>query len=418
MNLPAVQSNSEIDPKTLLVLSLIFIVVFAVSKISFKQRAFSSHIHQFLHTGIIYIVLGFLIGPILGVVTAESVSNLTPLVLFALGWVGFLFGTHIEWESLKKFNLSGYFFTFAQAIFTIVIVFLATFIFYRVFLRDITNFQEITNSSVLLGIVAANTAPAAVFLTARLIRTSSTISLLQFVSALDDIPGVVVLGGLYAVSQNFHVDAGFYEQFLLFLLSTALGCILGFMLRGFLTFTKDEKVEATLLLSVLFFASGLTGFLQLSTLYTTMIMGIVFVHTSDRKEDIYKIIMEREHSIYALLMVLAGAMVRPFQVHYPLLFCLLPLYLATRFFTKYYSCQALAALMHKNLQANPRIGLGLMAQGGMAIPVAISFHRSFKDVFETTDTLFLLVIFAVVLNEFISYYSNKKLVTLLETNIE
>lgn len=404
------------DPRNLVVLTVIVVAVFALSKATFKVRGASATWAHFLHTGILYVLFGLAIGPtgydlLRGAGSSafsHPLQNLMPVVQFALGWIGFLFGSHLQWKYMKQFSAQAYLFVILQSLITIGALAATSYFVLRAAGWLEGREFELLLTSCIIGIVAANTAPAAVFSLSRKARTSPTVSMLQFTSALDDVPGIVLLGVVYAGTRFTGPEGSLAEVATLFGLSTAIGILLGIFLKVLLDSTTDDKVEAMLLLAMLCFASGLSGYLGLSTLYTCMILGVTFIHASEKDEDVYKILAEREHTIYALLLVLSGTMITlGGGILQPLIY-LLPAYLFLRLLSKYLACFGLIATAFRSLNISPHIGMGLLSQGGMAIPIAIAYRGDFQN-YESADVVFVLVVFAVVINELISSVSTRRL---------
>jgi hypothetical protein len=66
-----------------------------------------------------YVVIGFLLGPrITGLLGAEQVQDLTPIVSLALGWLGMLLGTYFRLPTMARIHASHLRIAFSEALAT------------------------------------------------------------------------------------------------------------------------------------------------------------------------------------------------------------------------------------------------------------------------------------------------------------
>ncbi|MBN1225825.1 MAG: hypothetical protein JXA79_02420 [Deltaproteobacteria bacterium] len=90
-----------------LLLSIAIIVAIAVigSHLTFLNRKLPLGFRNIIFTGIEYIFIGALLGRMgLNLIDAKSLNNVEPLLIFALSWIGFLFGLQFKFSTIK--NLS------------------------------------------------------------------------------------------------------------------------------------------------------------------------------------------------------------------------------------------------------------------------------------------------------------------------
>jgi hypothetical protein len=68
-----------------------------------------------------YVIIGFLLGPrMTGLLGAEEVQDLTPIVSLALGWLGMLLGTYFRLPGLARIDTSHFRVAFSVALATFV----------------------------------------------------------------------------------------------------------------------------------------------------------------------------------------------------------------------------------------------------------------------------------------------------------
>jgi hypothetical protein len=90
-----------------LLLSIAIIVAIAVigSRLTFLNRKLPLGFRNIIFTGIEYIFIGVLLGRMgLNLIDAKSLNNFEPFLIFALSWIGFLFGLQFKFSTIK--NLS------------------------------------------------------------------------------------------------------------------------------------------------------------------------------------------------------------------------------------------------------------------------------------------------------------------------
>jgi len=74
--------------------SIVIIVVIALigSRLTFFDRKLPLAFRNIIFTGIEYIFIGIVLGEMgVNLISAESLNNFAPFLIFALSWIGFLF---------------------------------------------------------------------------------------------------------------------------------------------------------------------------------------------------------------------------------------------------------------------------------------------------------------------------------------
>ena len=87
-----------------LALALVILAGIGVTRLSRPSFRHPKLLDDLVATGVPFLLLGLLLGPGLGVVDAAGLRMLQPLVALAIGWIGALFGAHLEWRMVRRIS--------------------------------------------------------------------------------------------------------------------------------------------------------------------------------------------------------------------------------------------------------------------------------------------------------------------------
>ena len=207
--LPWLAGGSRVlDLGTIVMLVFVAVIVLLGAGLGFGKRKLPPGIRLVLETGILFIFLGAIVGPHgVGLLTESVVDDLMPVLVVALGWIGFLYGSHLEWRRLRRYPGRSYAVAFGQSIFTLLLTLLvALFALAPLIAMSSEGWMGQASAAMLLASAAAGTAPAMLFLLIGRPRMKrQELSTLQFVATLDDVPGIILLALLFAFC-NPHIS--------------------------------------------------------------------------------------------------------------------------------------------------------------------------------------------------------------------
>ena len=89
----------------LLALALVVVAGIGVTRLSRPQLRYPALLHDLLATGAPFLLLGLTLGPGLGVIDAAALRMLEPLVALGIGWAGALFGLRLEWRMVRRISV-------------------------------------------------------------------------------------------------------------------------------------------------------------------------------------------------------------------------------------------------------------------------------------------------------------------------
>ena len=376
-----------------LIAALLFLGLLTLTGSRFATRRWTPPrwIKQFFDSGLAFVFLGLTIGPTgLRILDETVLEQLRPIVLISLGWIGFLFGVHLEGKRLARISTRLWLVILGESSLTLLLVLAATvFFFVPTFFHE-SFYDQRWPAMLTMAVGAAGTAPGTVFLlTSRHGFPRPLDQVLRLVATLDDLPGLLVFGLLFAWWPTrpigpLETAAGFLWT----LLYLPLGLLLGFLLKSTATLAHREQTHFLAVLGTIAFGAGLAARLQLSPLVLGTVAGAAFANTAGKKETIYELLARSEHPIFVLFMILVGCQ-WTFQSGH--LVGLTALYLAARLLGKLLGGAGGALVMAAPERRYYLGGLGLLGQGGMAVAMAIDYARAYPSAISATIVTVLLL---------------------------
>lgn len=345
---------------TIVSLSLMLICGFAMTRITKHLR---------LPNVTAYIISGILLGKYcLNFIPSSVVDGMSFIADIALAFIAFSTGEFFRFSTLKKNGAKVIIITVLEACLASVLVFAVCYFALNL------DF----NFSLVLGSLAAATAPASTVMTIRQTGAKGDFvdTLLQVV-ALDDVVGLVAYSiaiSLASSTESFNF-ASFMKPLLLNLAVFALGCLFGIFLKILL---HKRSTDNRLIVSValLFAFCGICAILDVSPLLGCMAMGMVYINTTD-DERLFKQLNYFSPPILLLFFVRSGlnfdlgALVNTSDVigSVPLLTVGI-IYFAVRILGKYGGAYLGCLFVKKDKSVRNYLGLALIPQAGVAIGLA------------------------------------------------
>ena len=373
------------------------------ARFSFSTERVPAGPRLLFRTGTHFLFLGLALGPVgLGFLSADAVVQLYPLLGLGLGWVGLLFGLQLDRETLRAFPGPLYVVALGQAA--------LTFVIFTGLALGASRWAGMEGTPLLALILAAG-ATAAVSSPAGIAMVSSNFlvrgqvrQFLFFVASMDAVVGILALQLTYGYLHGTEVMPGFDIGGTAFWTAAdlALGLVCGILLLWLMRLRPGREELVLYLLGVSALVGGAALQLQLSPLVAATVMGAVVANFSRDRKRIYRALQQWEKPIYVVLLILAGAQLRPTTLW------VLPLglgYFALRTLGKLAANALLVRTVSLPFDAPKRIGLGLVPQGGislaMALSVVLTFSGASMSVFgyPGVDLLFAVVVVGVVLSE-------------------
>ena len=328
-----------------------------------------------------YLVAGLLLGPITSFLSSEELSHMSIISNIALGFIAFQVGNELWFGKLKKTGKSIVIITVIQALFTTLVVTLLL-----LFVTDVST-------AMILGAIAAATAPAPIMMLINKYRTKGPLTdTIVPIVGLDDAVGVIVFGVLLSVgaallagntTQLNMLDViipPLKEIGLSILLGAIIGLISGIATR---TITKNEETkikQLDLIVITVFITVGVAMLFDASPILTPMIAG-AFV-TNLINKDTY--ILEEETirffipPIMILFFTLSGA-----QLEFSVLGTagiVGLIYILARTFGKFGGTFFASKITREPKQVQHYLGFAMLPQSGVAIGLAMAAYKQISEI--------------------------------------
>ncbi len=356
-----------------------------------------------------YVVIGFLLGPrVTGLLGAEEVQDLTPLVSLALGWLGMLLGTYFRLPSLAVVDAIHLRIAFSEALVTFggaLAFLLALFHWVAGYAWQEASFQAVT----LAAVATLSSAAAIDAVTRRAGRASSILPVLQLTARIDALVAVVAFGVLLAVFHQGQVSLKVRPPTATewAVINLAVGVCSGVLFHLFLGPRQRNDTEGdsrlfVALAGAIVVASGASYYLNLSPIYTNLVLGFILANSGSAHQDVTRLLLRTERPVYLALLVFAGAAWSPSS---PELLFVAPVFVLVRLVTRFGGGWVAGALVAPPSLRSPGLGRALLAQGGIAVALAVNYTQVRPDLnadLILTATLVSVLLFDIVASREVS----------------
>ena len=313
-----------------------------------------------------YLIGGLIIGPsFLNLITTEGIETLSFLSSVALGFIAFSIGSEFKASYFKRVGITPIVIAILEALMAVVLV-CATLILF--------GFDPAY--SIVLGAIAAATAPAATIMVIKQYKARGPVTeTLLSVVALDDAVALICFGVAVAIAQMINqpgstdVVSAILDPLLEIVYSLGIGGLLGFLFAIPVRFFHDEDSRQTLIYAFVLFALFIAQKAGISDLLTCMAMGAVFANVSNKSDRVMKIADRITPPIFVAFFVLSGA---------DLNIAILPtiglvgvIYVVVRVLGKIFGAWLGARICHADEKIQKYLGVALVPQAGVAIGLTV-----------------------------------------------
>ena len=347
-----------------------------------------------------YIIAGILIGPYcINIIPAKVVEGMSFLADIALAFIAFSTGEFFKMSTLKKNGGKNIVITVFEALLASIVVFLVMYFALGLSLPF----------SIVLGALAAATAPASTMMTIRQTNSKGDFvdTLLQVV-ALDDVVGLVAFSVAIAVATASFAGAVTAGNVLLpivyNIVAFVVGGLLGFLLKLLISKRSTDN-RLIIAVATIFGFCGICSFMDVSPLLGCMAMGTVYMNTSN-DDKLFKQLNYFSPPILLLFFVRSGvnfkldALVSTGEsVGGVSLLVIGVVYFFVRILGKYGGSFLGCLVTKKDKKVRNYLGLALIPQAGVAIGLATLASRTIGG--DTGSALETIILASSVLYELI-----------------
>jgi fructose PTS system EIIBC or EIIC component len=373
------------NPNPLLVLAVLLITGTILSRLARKF-----HIPSVTAQIVGGIILGHYV---LNVFHTDAFSSFEPITNFALGFIGYTIGSHLNFRKLHNAGRRILLITFADAIITPIIVFVAMY-----YVAKLTLIL-----SLLISVISITTAPGSTLHIVREMRAKGIFTkTLLAVVAINNVLTIVAFYIVYyflfykVETGNVMVLSTISHAFILLLESLLIGGSVGF---GLIYFTEKKKVKTSFLALVILsivVTAGTSELLHLSGILSSLILGIIITNYSKYHKTLATAFKDIETEVFTLFFVLAGTHLDLSAIKYAGMAGLI--LVISRLIGKTLAPTLGAFLAGSTQTIKKNIGLSLYPIAGVAIGLVLLIEN---DVFlgQYSAEITVIVLMAVVVNE-------------------
>lgn len=342
-----------------------------------------------------YLIGGIIIGPsVLNLIPDGAASNFGIVTEAALGFIAFSIGSEFKLTQIKKNGIGIMIITVLEALLAIACVDLAM----------IFIFKKPVGFSIILGAIAAATAPAATVMVIRQYKAKGPLvdTLLQVV-AMDDAVGIIAFSISLAIAQA--LSGGGKGTFLAnailapskeILGAVVLGIICGTALSYFSKRASGEEQLLSITLGTILFTVGIAIRFEFSSLIACMMVGATVVNLINSKRT-FNLLDKFTPPIFLAFFTIAGVDLN-FGVIKSVGFIGIG-YVLFRVVGKLIGAYTGAKLTHAPQTVQKYLGFALIPQAGVAIGLSMVAERVMPG--ETGLAIKTIILGATVIYELV-----------------
>ena len=313
-----------------------------------------------------YLVAGLLIGPaVLGLLSEDFLDGISLISDVALGFIAFSIGNEFKLSYFKRVGAAPVVIACMESLFAVLFVVCGLLI----------SGQSLPFSLV-LGAIAAATAPAATIMVIKQYRAKGPVteSLLSVV-AIDDATALILFSLAVAVAQAVTNSGASLGASLLAPVkeiggALVVGAVLGFVFLLPLRFFKKQGNRLSLIVGFIFAGLGLAEWLGLSDLLLCMAMGAVIANFSPDVNKLMDICDSVTPPIFMLFFVASGADLKLSVL--PTVGIIGVIYILLRVAGKIFGAGLGAAVCKCDRTVRKYLGPCLLPQAGVAIGLSLA----------------------------------------------
>lgn len=336
-----------------------------------------------------YVILGVLLGESFsGIINHAALDGLHVISELALGAIAFTIGVELEWHTLRQIGRAVFPIVLLEALGAMLLVAAGVWLLFG----D-------SPLALVLGAIAAATAPAATVMVIRESRAAGPLtSTLLAVVGIDDAIALIMyaaaasaakailLGSATVPLSQVLISAGYEVGG-----SLALGALMGGPLGMIVRRVKSRETVLAKVVGALILIEGVCDQLHLSSLLAAMTFGVLMTNIAPLPS---RILGEQIASLAAPILigffVLAGAHLRADLL--PALGWLGALYLLARFAGKLAGAWLGAWIGRTSPAVRSNVGYGLLSQVGIAIGLSLVVAAEFTPLGPAGEALALTVV--------------------------
>ena len=319
-----------------------------------------------------YIIAGIIIGPYcINLIPNYIINGMDFLSDIALAFIAFSTGEFFKFSVLKKNGLKVIIITIFESLMATILVFIVCFVILHLNL----------SFSIILGALAAATAPASTMMTIRQTKAKGDFvdTLLQVV-ALDDVVGLIAYSVAISIALSFNSNSlnviDIIEPIFLNIGSLIIGGLFGLIMKLLIPQKRSKDNKLIISISLIFAFCGLCAIFDVSPLLGCMAMGTIYINSTN-DEKLFKQLNYFSPPILLLFFVRSGVNFKLDSLFNgssligttPLIIIGI-VYFFIRIVGKYFGAYLGCLITKKDKKVRNYLGMALIPQAGVAIGLA------------------------------------------------
>ena len=319
-----------------------------------------------------YIIAGIIIGPYcINLIPNYIISGMDFLSDIALAFIAFSTGEFFKFSVLKKNGLKVIIITIFESLMATILVFITCFVILHLNL----------SFSIILGALAAATAPASTMMTIRQTKAKGDFvdTLLQVV-ALDDVVGLIAYSVAISIALSFNSNSlniiDIIKPIFLNIGSLIIGGLFGLIMKLLIPQKRSKDNKLIISISLIFAFCGLCAIFDVSPLLGCMAMGTIYINSTN-DEKLFKQLNYFSPPILLLFFVRSGVNFKLDSLFNgsslvgstPLIIIGI-IYFFIRILRKYSGAYLGCLITKKDKKVRNYLGMALIPQAGVAIGLA------------------------------------------------
>lgn len=319
----------------------------------------------------------------------------------SIGSLGLLYGLRVQVRELRQQPAEAFRLLFAEALATFVLV-AAVFGAFFYYVLPLGSLREAATAALALGATASVSTPTALAAVRQRFRATGPLpDLLEFAVRYDRVLGIVLFGLIFCIfheGETRGIRPLTITEWVA--VNMGFGALLGVLFFLFLGREESRSKLLVALIGIVVFASGVAYYLHLSPLFINLMLGIILGNTSRVREVLVEVLESIEKPVFVVVLVFAGAAwnLQAAVAAWPTAFGLAALYLVVRAAGKRAGGYATYVASDAPELLSSRLGNGLLAQGGVAVAMAVTFSQVYQHAY--TNLVVTCVLVSVVVSEF------------------
>ena len=339
-----------------------------------------------------YLVAGLFLGPsFFGFISGQDIETFSVINELALAVIAFSIGNEFILKDMLKLGKSIVIITLTEVVGAVALVFsVMYFVFHQSFAF-----------SIVIASMSAATAPAATLLVIRQYKAKGPLTkTILPVVALDDVFGIIAFGIAMSLAklsigqEKFSITKMISEPLIEIGGSILLGFVLGLLLVIAAKKSKGRDERQAISLVAIGVATGISNWLGLSPLLTSIMMGTTMVNMLHSSKKVFDSVNDFVNPVYILFFTLAGA-----SLDLSILASVGLLgvaYVISRAGGKIIGAWCGAKAVKTDPMVRKYLGFALLPQGGISIGLIVLVRQQLPELSTAISTI---IMFSVLIYE-------------------